>query len=259
MRARPGKRVGDVRVAPSRRPCAPSAITWPWSSTTTRSASAVTTRITCSTSTIVVPCARMPRMRSTAPSISAGVRPDSTSSSSRRRGLRRRARAPARGTCRWCRLRSPGQRVARAARPVNSSQCAAASRRVAPVERRAAPNIAGERDVVADRQVRERPRDLVGARDAGRAIRCAGSASRSTPPKRALPRVGAVMTADDVDQRRLARAVRTDQAEDLAFAHVEVDAVERAHALERLARRRAPPAAPAGRRPRRALRWRPAR
>ena len=40
-----------------------------------RSVSAVTARITCSTSTIVVPWSRMRRISATAPSISLGVRP----------------------------------------------------------------------------------------------------------------------------------------------------------------------------------------
>ncbi len=45
---------------------------------------------------------------------------------------------------------------------------------------------------------------------------------------------GRQLAEDAVEQRRLARAVRPDQAEDLAFAHVEGDAVDGADAAEGL-------------------------
>ncbi len=47
--------------------------------------------------------------------------------------------------------------------------------------------------------------------------------------------VGAVMPADDVDERRFPRAVGTEDADDLALADFEIDAVQRADALERFA------------------------
>ena len=49
-----------------------------------------------------------------------------------------------------------------------------------------------------------------------------------------LAGVGDVEPGDHVDQRGLARAVRSDQADDLALAHVEIDPVERLHAAELL-------------------------
>jgi hypothetical protein len=78
-------------------------------STTTRSVSAITARITCSTNTIVAPWSRILRISAIAPSISPGVRPHSTSSSRGAAGARR-ARGPARGTC-------AGAGSARRARP----------------------------------------------------------------------------------------------------------------------------------------------
>jgi hypothetical protein len=93
----------------------------------------------------------------------------------------------------------------------------------------------GQRCVVADRQVREQPRDLVGARHAGVRDAVRGQAHQLAPVEQDAARVGAVVAADDVDQRRLARAVGAEHPEDLALAHVEVDAVERADARESLA------------------------
>ncbi len=197
-----------------------------------RSASAVTTRITCSTSTIVVPCARMRRMRSTAPSISAGVRPDSTSSSSSRRGLRGE---PARQLEELDLVQVEVARIGVRARR-ESGELQPVRRgfvRVMPVERRAAEH-GRERDVVADREVRERPRDLVGARDAGTGDPVRGQRKQVDAVETRAAGVGAEVPAHDIDQRRLARSVGADHAEDLACAHVEVDAVERANALERL-------------------------
>src|SRR5690349_6203171 len=43
------------------------------------------------------------------------------------------------------------------------------------------------------------------------------------------------MTADDIDERRLARSIGTENTEDLSPPNGEVDTFERAHALERLA------------------------
>ena len=47
--------------------------------------------------------------------------------------------------------------------------------------------------------------------------------------------VGPIEAGDQVEERRLAGAVGPDQAEDLAGADLEVDAVERLQAAERLA------------------------
>ena len=54
------------------------------------------------------------------------------------------------------------------------------------------------------------------------------------PDERDRSGVGDVEAGNHVDQRRLARAVRSDQSDDLALAHGEIDAVERPHAAELL-------------------------
>ena len=52
----------------------------------------------------------------------------------------------------------------------------------------------------------------------------------SWPSTVTVPAVGVDDAADDVDQRRLAGAVRPEQREDLAAADVEVDVLERLEA-----------------------------
>ena len=89
-----------------------------------------------------------------------------------------------------------------------------------------------QRHVLEHAQVREGSRDLVGARDAE-----PGDAMRRQPldfaPREYHPAaIGAVMSTHDVDERRLARAIRPDEAEDLATAHDEVHAGERLHSGE---------------------------
>jgi 5-methyltetrahydropteroyltriglutamate--homocysteine methyltransferase len=71
--------------------------------------------------------------------------------------------------------------------------------------------------------VGERPRDLVGARDTKPCdlVRCAVHQRHGVQLD--SPAVGLVMPADDVDQRRLARAVRAHEAHDLPRPDVEVD------------------------------------
>ena len=80
----------------------------------------------CSTKMIVVPPARISRMNVTALSISDGVRPQSTSSSSNSRGLAARARASSRNL-RSCRLSCGGNVVDLRVSPVKSSQCRASA------------------------------------------------------------------------------------------------------------------------------------
>ena len=49
------------------------------------------------------------------------------------------------------------------------------------------------------------------------------------------PGIGAVVTGDDVDERRLARAIGSDQPENLAATHLDIHTCERLHAGEGLA------------------------
>ena len=74
-----------------------------------------------------------------------------------------------------------------------------------------------------DWKVRARPR---------RASRCGLSPVTSWPFIRTVPAVGFWKPRERVDERRLAGAVRADQAEDLALPQDEVDAVDRVDAPE---------------------------
>src|ERR1051325_1941827 len=92
----------------------------------------------------------------------------------------------------------------------------------------------GEDQVLAHRQLREHLQQLEGAADP-EAVELAGPhAGDAAAVDAHLPRRRRELAEDAVEQRRLSRAVRPDQAEDLALAHVEGDAVDRAYAAERL-------------------------
>ena len=65
---------------------------------------------------------------------------------------------------------------------------------------------------------------------------CSSGVARVTSrsAKRMVPSVGVGVAGEAVEERALARAVGADQADDLAFRHVEVGAVHRAEGAERL-------------------------
>ena len=122
------------------------------------------------------------RISSTALSISAGLRPDSTSSSSTSCGREASARASSRNL-RWCRLSSSGSASAFAASRANSSQ-RVASRSARSARQRGAAEHRRERDVVAARSgARNGPRDLIGAGDAGARDAVRGQCRRSRRPR----------------------------------------------------------------------------
>ena len=89
------------------------------------------------------------------------------------------------------------------------------------------------RDVVPHRHRRERPRDLVGAGDARRG-RSGAAAGRRCPARRSRMRAARrpQRAGQQVDQRRLAGAVRPDQADELALVDREADVLQRVHAAE---------------------------
>ena len=66
-----------------------------------------------------------------------------------------------------------------------------------------------------------------------RASRCGASPVTSSPPKRDAPARGRVDAGNDVEQRGLAGAVRSDDGEDLARLDCERHARDRGHAAER--------------------------
>src|SRR5262249_3159794 len=91
--------------------------------------------------------------------------------------------------------------------------------------------------VVGHRQGHERARQLKTARDAAPGALVRGKAvDRRAVEMHRAGRVGE-RPAHAVDQRRLARAVRADQADPLAGGDREIDAVERDEAAEPLAQR----------------------
>src|SRR5262249_50745070 len=75
-----------------------------------------------------------------------------------------------------------------------------------------------ERHILQHAQPTEGPRDLVRATDAGPGDAMRRQRRDIPPIEQQLSAMLAIVAADDVDQRRLARAVRPDQAEDLALA-----------------------------------------
>ncbi len=137
----------------------------------------------------------------------------------RRAAARRRARATARagaGAARGCSSSSSSSarraRVARARR-----------RRRAPRPRRSR----------ARRGRRTSGSAGTCARDRHGRRRCGLQPVMSRPSSSTVPEVGPVEPGDQVDERRLAGAVRADQADDLVPVQLDRDLVERLHALER--------------------------
>ena len=210
----------------------PLAMTWPASSTTTRSARATTARMMCSTNTTVVPRSRMSRTSRVASAISDGVSPESTSSSRTSRGSEASARASSRNF-RWWRFSAEGSRFARSARPVNSSQ-RSASRSAARRSRARTAEHPRDRHVVADGQAGEGPGDLVGPRDAppGDLVRHAAGDLDAADDD--APAVRPVVAADDVDQGGLAGAVGADEPQDLPFPDLQAHPAQRLDSAEGL-------------------------
>src|SRR6185503_3956572 len=107
-----------------------------------------------------------------------------------------------------------------------------ADARVAPPDQarphRALVLLPGEDQVLAHRELRKHLQQLEGAAHP-QAVELAGPQAGDLAAVDAhLPGRGRELPEDAVEQRRLARAVRPDQAEDLALAHLERNAVDRA-------------------------------
>ena len=183
--------------------------------------------------------------------------PDAGSSSSSIDGFRA-SMQPARAAA-ACRRTAPTRTSRRSACMPNSSSSDSASpstrallvaRRRQPegVRQRAAAVVAvrARPEVVDDRQVREQPHVLQRPPDAEarRGPRASGPAGRRRGSVIA-PVVHGAEAGDAVHERRLAGAVRADEADDLALADLEVDVVDGAQAAElhgdaRVARRGRP-------------------
>ena len=238
-RGRSGRPPGGARTSSG----VPVAMTVPRFIATIRSQSRESSGRSCSITTIVVPSSRrMPS--SSSPSASLSVWRDA------RRGLveqqhprlERRAgrRSPRPAGCRWTARRSIWLGVRREAHPLDQLVGLGGLGPVRPAARRAqrptggsgrpAP---GDHQGLADGQRREQGGVLERADQTrrGRAPR-ASPQVRSAPSKTTWPRVGRGEAGDHLEQRRLAGAVGSDHAEDLAAPDLEVHAVDRDDAAE---------------------------
>src|SRR5215468_3036693 len=90
------------------------------------------------------------------------------------------------------------------------------------------------RQVLGDAEAREWPRQLKAARQATAGALVCGQAVHGGAVETHGAHLVGERAADAVDQRRLAGAVRTNEAEPLASLHRKVDAVERHEAAEAL-------------------------
>ena len=94
---------------------------------------------------------------------------------------------------------------------------------------------AGDHHVLEHRHAAEELRDLEGPPDAEPGEAAGGQSLHPAPAHQHVPGVDPEMAGQQVDRRCLAGAVGTDQADQLACAHGEVDPVHRGNATEMLA------------------------
>ena len=94
--------------------------------------------------------------------------------------------------------------------------------------------VRGGHHVLLDRHVEEEPQRLERARDAELRDLVRREADEVAALEQHLALVGPVDTGDQVEQRRLARAVRPDHADDLALVDVQVEVGDHVQAAERL-------------------------
>ena len=182
----------------------------------------------CSTSrTVSSKSSRSRRMKSPRSATSSWFSPPAGSSSRSRRGFATSARA---SSTRFCDpVRQRRRREARAlASPTTSSTSSASSSLTLPATRvRAHEHVLEHGHRPEELDVLERARDPLAARSGAPARRRSDS-----PSKLDLARVRLVEPRDDVERRRLAGAVRADQARDVPCSHVERHAVESDDASE---------------------------
>ena len=100
-----------------------------------------------------------------------------------------------------------------------------------------AAQVRAERDVLEHRHAGDHLHVLEGARHAALRDLARGQAVDALAAQRHLAARGRQHAGDEVEGGRLAGAVRADQAEDLAGAHLEADVVDRHQAAELLAHR----------------------
>ena len=162
--------------------------------------------------------------------ISVGLRPAITSSSSSRRGPVASARASSRrlrpATVRSAPIWSSWPAMPTMPATASASRCGQLA--VGGAE------VGADHDVLAHADLGERLGDLEGAHHAGGADAMRRQAGDVLAVEGDAAGIGRVEAGDGREQRRLARAVGPDQADDLALAHVERGLVDGLQAAERL-------------------------
>ena len=212
------------------RPACPAASVVPWSSTWMRSQTSMISAMLWSISSTPAPwSSRTARTTAAKSGTSASGSPAAGSSMSTNAGSVASARAtPSRRSSPWASAAAGASPSASSpSRSSSSSARARASRGRAPdAERR-------DLDVLAHGQLAERAAVLERAREPGAPAPVRAPAGDVALVE--LDRAGGreVEAGDQVDERRLAGAVRADQADDLVPVQLERDVVERLHALER--------------------------
>ena len=110
--------------------------------------------------------------------------------------------------------------------PAKAAKCAASASASRPAEAIVGAEHQRHGDVFQHRQIAERPRNLIGAADAEPRDRVAAQAAQALPGEHDVAADRLEDLGQAVEQRRLAGAVRADQAEDLALADLQVDTVD---------------------------------
>src|SRR5581483_620826 len=201
----------------------PSAMIWPSASTIRRVQSAITNSMLCSITTKVARASRLIAARRLVEQHQPRARHES------HRGIEQLLLAVGQAAGLLVGERRQPEEVEHA---VGLGSEAGIARAEQPAQPRAAMFLAGEDQVLAHAEAREDLQELEGAADAqpielrrAKAGDIAAIDRNASPGRQELPQ-------DTVEQRRLARTVGADHAQDLAFVHVEGNAAHGLHAAE---------------------------
>ena len=219
-------------------PGGPDASTCPFTITVITSASANTASMSCSTSRIA--CAAASRFEQARPSAPTPRRP-CPRAARRAAAPRARSRAPSRsraGAARRATARRPGARRARGGRRARGRACARFA------GDRIARGVRSERERTRQPRLRREPRVLEhgeGREDVGLLVAAADAHARAAVGRHRAdlgalqpdaPRGGLEVAGEQVDERRLARAVGPEQRVQLAASERDVDALAGGQAAE---------------------------
>ena len=198
----------------------PLAMRRPASSTTTRSLSVMITSMTCSTTSSAIARSRSARSTSSASCVSVGVSPDSASSRTIRRGPVASARQLDALLQRDGQL--AGERRADGGQPRHPERLDRA------VPRGPASDLAQERaddDVVDHAHLAENLYQLERPGNPGASDLLGRAIGQVPPVEQHAARIDAHLSGQPVEEGRLARAVRSDEADDLRRSHGDVDPI----------------------------------